>query len=376
MPYTVYANVTRNPDPIYYDGYYPTGRPPAGAVTIDWDGVHGFGSPPNIVLFRDFTEKDLLSTINVNPVGDEVGILTNDSTVSLPIIRDLLTGGFRGLSMHEVADGMVQKKLRITYPEHQRFRHVVVLGSPKGSFFPGDTVSAPATFSVDSSLKVSWDLWANDSNSNNDEYDKCMPTKTDNANFAVAGNSSTLGGIGNGVDNWAFSEVADGEFGNMNTFDYLADCDLLNSVSNPVAQSVQWTSPKINANKTTGTKTYNFNVPFAQNTGGGTVVNGVKDKITITKYNPFFEVSTIDPTKTNLLIHCLYRTIQSIPGVSADYKQTLYRTNGSTMASSTIKIPCNPTTWGNIQVSAPAKKWWQTYYIVVDENNFETAKAV
>jgi len=371
--YAISGNLPLESTPPYRDGAYPNGRPPAGAVSVAWDGVNGFGVAPNIVVHRNLLEKTLNSTFNITPTTGEAGTFYNDSTVGLPIIRELTPGGFRGFSAYEDGEA-AQKKVAIIVPAHRRARRIITVGIPRGAYFPGNNTTAVETFPSDSGWKPQWVMNSNDGNTDNAKLDLCVPSHIGNGQFSVTGNATTMGSIGAGADNWAFSEVADGEFGNLNTWDLIHDCGT-NSVTDAVPQTVYWTSPKISANKPTGTRTFNFTEPFAKNTGVGTVVNGVNDYVDYIKYNSYFLRSDTNPNKTDMLYCSMYTAIESSPGAN-DWRQGVFYCNAATWDACSLRVPVMPTTWSNTLVTVPAAPWWCTHVIVQNASGVFTVGAV
>lgn len=254
-------------------GGYSTVQPAADSVIVSGSG---FGSAPNVVLFRRFTEGDDLSAISTTPATGEIGTFDSVGSSRYYTMPD---GKSAYASFNP--DTNTQSILQLSFPAARKFRSGFSTMVPVGKYFPGAT--AVETMSTSSSWKMDWMLMDTDANNDNSEADLCVPTKGTTTGWQIGGNAVTVGSIGPIADSWSWTDWV--------TVSYWQDSDEIDAVNNASTQEFKVCSPTISGGKTTGVHTVSFSVPSFAPTGAATVTHATAFYAMV-KANAYFSRAT------------------------------------------------------------------------------------
>lgn len=224
-------------------------QPVSGVVTLTGTG---FGSAPNIVLFRRFLEGTDGSDLQETAPSGEIGNVTFNGTNGLPVYGTM--SGRLGLYNHKVGASS-EFWAGWTFPHARRVRVYYRYGIPPGKLHPGSGVTTPQTFSGSSDWKPLWlgydaNSFSGSAPNGDDKADLVIPTHNGNGGTGIFGNSVTIGQLWNQNTSVAANYW---EWDALNGICYVQDCDSAAPSTAVSTQDTYFTNSLVNASKTTGT---------------------------------------------------------------------------------------------------------------------------
>lgn len=154
-----------------------------GQVTIKGAG---FGNKAKVELYDTFEDPNAKVGADVS-MSATLGEWTTANKYYVADYTSVARSGRFGFRAYSHESGKAQTLTKDFSPSQEVFLSYWV--KLDGSYFPGDLVSAPNTFSSDSSWKLSWIM---DSDWGEVNPNICLPTHVGGGRFTLAGNSHSI----------------------------------------------------------------------------------------------------------------------------------------------------------------------------------------
>lgn len=321
-------------------GGYSTVPQADGVVTLSGTG---FGSAPNIVVFRTFSEGAAGDPIQETAPTGEIGDITHTGTTGMPLYGEM--NGRVGMYNHKVG-ATAELWLGFTFPLSRRFRAFYNYGIPVGKLHPGSVVTAPLTFSTASDWKPLWLGYDTASFSGappngDDKADLVIPSHIGNGAQSIVGNSVTIGSMWtspNASQYWKWDD--------LNSVCYVQECDATAPTATASTQDVYWMNDVVNATKTQARWHKQFTVAsFNSAAGAEGVLPDAGAFYGFARLGSFSERSSTDGDNTQVFYADLYIAVESVEGSSDDYWQGVFLSDAATIDDSTVGMWIAPSEW-------------------------------
>lgn len=338
----------------------------------------GFGAAPNVVVYRVANGAVGESIPAVAPSG-QVGEATLSAYYGAPTVIEL-ADGVLAYGMHPRTGANAVRSVSFSFNQARRFRVFFNAAVPSDAVMPGSKSTtgtngdrAHGEFSDDSGLKIAWML--NKTVAGYSGADACLWTHPGKGRIFYEGNATAptkdLFSITEGPAMFAWN-------GQLNGSEYIQECDATSPTTGNSFQRVRWTSPAIAGFKTTGTIERTRTRPSFQNSGLGTVEDGVGDFYDTLALAPYSQPLAFEPTKTQIAMTDIYVSAESADQ-QPDWRQCVWLCNASTIAASTRRKPVIADSWTDTSVTVTVSvddQSWATHVIVEDASGNETAEAI